>query len=65
MCSLRRLGWAMTLSLMSLNLTGCATLERVGDSIWGALEPLLPLDGATLKARRREKFLEMGRSAVV
>ncbi|MDB5375880.1 MAG: acetyl-CoA carboxylase carboxyltransferase subunit alpha, partial [Rubritepida sp.] len=42
-----------------------ATLESVGNAVWAALEPLLPLDGATLKARRREKFLEMGRSAVV
>ena len=42
-----------------------ATLDRVGDAVWAALEPLLPIDGATLKARRREKFLEMGRSAVV
>jgi acetyl-CoA carboxylase carboxyl transferase subunit alpha len=41
-----------------------ATLTAVGDAVWAALEPLLPLDGATLKARRREKFLEMGRSAV-
>ncbi|TCH95985.1 acetyl-CoA carboxylase carboxyltransferase subunit alpha [Roseococcus sp. SYP-B2431] len=42
-----------------------ATLEAVGNAVWAALEPLLPLDGATLKARRREKFLEMGRHAVV
>jgi acetyl-CoA carboxylase carboxyl transferase subunit alpha len=41
-----------------------AAMEMVGDAVWGALEPLLSLDGATLKARRREKFLEMGRSAV-
>jgi acetyl-CoA carboxylase carboxyl transferase subunit alpha len=41
-----------------------AAMETVGDAVWGALEPLLSLDGATLKARRREKFLEMGRSAV-
>ena len=41
-----------------------AAMEMVGDAVWGALEPLLELDGATLKARRREKFLEMGRSAV-
>ncbi|MBS7791142.1 acetyl-CoA carboxylase carboxyltransferase subunit alpha [Roseococcus sp. SDR] len=40
------------------------TMETVGEAVWGALEPLLSLDGATLKARRREKFLEMGRSAV-
>ena len=26
--------------------------------------PLLALDGATLRARRREKFLEMGRNAM-
>ena len=42
-----------------------ATMASVGDAVWNALEPLLPIDGATLKARRREKFLEMGRSAVV
>lgn len=42
-----------------------AAMEMVGDAVWDALEPLLSLDGATLKARRREKFLEMGRSAVV
>ncbi len=41
-----------------------ATMDAVGEAVWGALEPLLSLDGATLKARRREKFLEMGRSAV-
>ncbi|WP_431303231.1 acetyl-CoA carboxylase carboxyltransferase subunit alpha [Sediminicoccus sp. BL-A-41-H5] len=40
------------------------TMETVGEAVWAALEPLLSLDGATLKARRREKFLEMGRSAV-
>ena len=32
--------------------------------VWEALEPLLALDGATLRARRREKFLEMGRHAI-
>lgn len=41
-----------------------AAMEAAADAVWGALEPLLSLDGATLKARRREKFLEMGRSAV-
>ncbi|MBC7430613.1 MAG: acetyl-CoA carboxylase carboxyl transferase subunit alpha, partial [Rubritepida sp.] len=35
----------------------------VGDAIWTALEPLLEQDGATLRIRRREKFLEMGRGA--
>ncbi|UPG72178.1 acetyl-CoA carboxylase carboxyltransferase subunit alpha [Roseomonas gilardii subsp. gilardii] len=36
----------------------------VGEKVWEALQPLLPLDGATLKSRRREKFLEMGRHGV-
>jgi len=42
-----------------------ATLAAVGDKVWDFLEPLLALDGATLRARRREKFLEMGRNSVV
>ncbi|WP_145143027.1 acetyl-CoA carboxylase carboxyltransferase subunit alpha [Roseomonas gilardii] len=33
----------------------------VGQKVWEVLQPLLPVDGATLKSRRREKFLEMGR----
>jgi acetyl-CoA carboxylase carboxyl transferase subunit alpha len=37
-----------------------ATIKAVGDAMAGALEALLPMDGATLKARRREKFLGMG-----
>ncbi|MFT8244186.1 acetyl-CoA carboxylase carboxyltransferase subunit alpha [Roseomonas sp. BN140053] len=40
------------------------TVAAVGDQVWAALEPLLALDGATLRARRREKFLEMGRNGV-
>jgi acetyl-CoA carboxylase carboxyl transferase subunit alpha len=40
------------------------TIEAVAAEVWGALEPLLALDGATLRARRREKFLEMGRHAM-
>ncbi|MCW8085739.1 acetyl-CoA carboxylase carboxyltransferase subunit alpha [Sabulicella glaciei] len=43
---------------------GAATVAAVGDAVANALEPLLLLDGPTLKARRREKFLDMGRSAV-
>ncbi|MBE9604996.1 acetyl-CoA carboxylase carboxyltransferase subunit alpha [Acetobacteraceae bacterium H6797] len=42
-----------------------ATMRKVGDKIEECLEPLLALDGGTLKARRREKFLEMGRAGVV
>lgn len=36
-------------------------MERVGDAVAAALDPLLALDGATLRMRRREKFLDMGR----
>ncbi len=39
-----------------------ATIAALGDKIAELLEPLVELDGATLRARRREKFLEMGRS---
>lgn len=41
------------------------TVKAVGDKVEAMLAPLLELDGATLKARRREKFLEMGRTGVV
>ena len=40
-------------------------IKAVGDKVWDCLQPLLELDGATLRARRREKFLEMGRAGVV
>lgn len=36
-------------------------IGAVGEALWQELSPLLPLDGATLRARRRDKFLEMGR----
>ena len=39
-------------------------MERVGDAVAAALDPLLALDGATLRMKRREKFLEMGRTGV-
>ena len=38
-----------------------AMIAAVGARIEEVLEPLAALDGATLRARRREKFLEMGR----
>jgi len=38
-----------------------ATIRSVGDAVAHALTPLLTMDGATLRSRRREKFLEMGR----
>ncbi len=42
-----------------------AAIRAVGQQVWDCLEPLLALDGATLRTRRREKFLEMGRNSVV
>jgi acetyl-CoA carboxylase carboxyl transferase subunit alpha len=41
------------------------TITVLGQRISELLEPLVELDGATLRARRREKFLEMGRSGVI
>jgi acetyl-CoA carboxylase carboxyl transferase subunit alpha len=41
-----------------------AAIEAVGDAVAAALEPLVGLDGAALKARRREKFIEMGREVL-
>jgi acetyl-CoA carboxylase carboxyl transferase subunit alpha len=38
-------------------------ITALGDKIEALLTPLLALDSATLRARRRDKFLEMGRSA--
>jgi acetyl-CoA carboxylase carboxyl transferase subunit alpha len=36
------------------------TIKAVGEAVAVALKDLLPMDGAALKARRREKFLAMG-----
>jgi acetyl-CoA carboxylase carboxyl transferase subunit alpha len=41
-----------------------ATIAAVSEAVEAALQPLHNLDGPTLKARRREKFLEMGREAL-
>ena len=41
-----------------------ATIQAVGEALAEALAPLVVLDGPTLKARRREKFLEMGRDGL-
>jgi acetyl-CoA carboxylase carboxyl transferase subunit alpha len=38
-----------------------AAVAAAGAAIAASLQPLLALDGATLRARRREKFLAMGR----
>ena len=40
-------------------------ITALGDKIEALLTPLLALDGATLRARRRDKFLEMGRSGAL
>ena len=42
-----------------------AAIAAVDRQVQEALTPLLALDGATLRTRRREKFLEMGRNSVV
>jgi acetyl-CoA carboxylase carboxyl transferase subunit alpha len=39
-------------------------IAAVGDSIADALAPLIGLDAVSLKSRRREKFLAMGREAL-
>ena len=41
------------------------TVAAVGDRIEASLAPLMALDPGTLRARRREKFLEMGRAGVM
>jgi acetyl-CoA carboxylase carboxyl transferase subunit alpha len=41
-----------------------AAIAAVGDAVQAALQPLLGLEPAVLKARRREKFLEMGREVL-
>jgi acetyl-CoA carboxylase carboxyl transferase subunit alpha len=38
-----------------------AAIDALGNAIAEALEPLIALDGARLRAQRREKFLAMGR----
>jgi acetyl-CoA carboxylase carboxyl transferase subunit alpha len=42
-----------------------ATIRTVGEAVAEALAGLLGLDGPSLKTRRRDKFLEMGREAIV
>ena len=39
-------------------------IAAVGEKVAECLVPLQALDGATLRARRREKFLEMGRHSI-
>jgi acetyl-CoA carboxylase carboxyl transferase subunit alpha len=42
-----------------------AAMHAVGDAIAAALAGVASLDAATLKSRRRDKFLEMGRDALI
>ncbi len=42
-----------------------AAVASVGDAVAAALGPLLALDAATLRMRRRDKFLEMGRDVLI
>ena len=42
-----------------------AAMKAVDAAIWEALAPLLHLDGGVLRAQRREKFLDMGRDALL
>ena len=41
-----------------------AAIQAVGEAVAEALGALTALDGATLKARRRDKYLEMGREGL-
>jgi acetyl-CoA carboxylase carboxyl transferase subunit alpha len=41
-----------------------AAIQAVGDAVAESLAPLVALDGPVLVARRREKFLEMGREVL-
>ena len=42
-----------------------AAIQGVGEAIHAALDPLLTLDAATLRSRRRDKYLEMGREVLL
>ena len=39
-------------------------MRAVADKVWSSLEPLLAQDAVTLRTRRREKFLEMGKHGI-
>ncbi|MEO5337463.1 MAG: acetyl-CoA carboxylase carboxyltransferase subunit alpha [Magnetospirillum sp. WYHS-4] len=41
-----------------------AAVQAVGDAIWEAMQKLVHLDGGRLKAIRREKFLEVGKTGL-
>ena len=65
---LKRLGLVDTVipePLGGAHRNASATIEAVADAISEGLRELGSLDGQTLIRRRREKFLEMGREAIV
>ncbi len=39
-------------------------ISALGDALQKALKELLPIDGGTLRARRREKYMEMGKNGL-
>jgi acetyl-CoA carboxylase carboxyl transferase subunit alpha len=39
-------------------------ISNLGDALQIALKEQLPIDGGTLRARRREKFMEMGKNGL-
>ena len=41
-----------------------AAIAATGEAVAAALAELRPLDAATVRAQRREKFLQMGRTQV-
>ncbi|HTW72228.1 MAG TPA: acetyl-CoA carboxylase carboxyltransferase subunit alpha [Acetobacteraceae bacterium] len=64
---LRRLGLVDTVipePLGGAQRDPAAAIQAVGDAVAEALAPLVALDAPTLKTRRREKFLEMGRDGL-
>jgi acetyl-CoA carboxylase carboxyl transferase subunit alpha len=64
---LKRLGLIDTIvsePLGGAHRDAAASIAAVGDAVAAALQPLLTLDAAALKTKRREKFLEMGREAL-
>ena len=49
---------------MTLKMTLRATIAAAGNAIAEALDSLVGLDGEALRARRREKFLDIGRKGI-
>ena len=41
-----------------------SAIDRLGDAIGEALDEVIGIEGGALRAQRREKFLEMGKTAL-